>query len=186
MHAAFGDKSNDLKIQECGKPLMETISLIHWCLKHLEEGNDVKLVELVRMWVESLSDTAKAVGAKSNGTDQATKAANHNARATQTSDTLRKKYKYVSNDGSEYDIDPEGQARHEVTTAVIVSEDKAFIEEASGSSESDTDLSEDDIGNDELADILPCKTESGTKKAREAAQQASNVINESLPKKYKH
>ena len=81
---------------------------------------------------------------------EAASTANHKAKATQNSDVLKKKYKYISNDGSEYDPDPENPAQQQVTTAVIVSEDEAFIEETSGSPESNSDFSEDSIDSYEV------------------------------------
>ncbi|KIJ27296.1 hypothetical protein M422DRAFT_271550 [Sphaerobolus stellatus SS14] len=203
MHAAFGDKSKGLKIRERGKALAETISLIHWCLKELETKEQMQSVELVLMWVTSLSEAARAAGAKITDTltrsrrapkpsrqlllREAAANANTKAKVAQASRSLKKKYKYVSNDGSEHSTDPEDDGPIEKGPAIVISEDEEYCEDPLifSASDSCSDSSEEYIGNNEVADILMRKTGPGNKKLREAAQHANEVIEDSLPKRCK-
>ena len=61
MHAAFGDKSKGLKIEERGKGLEGTLKTIRWCLKTLEKANDRGSIELVKLWITALNNAADAV-----------------------------------------------------------------------------------------------------------------------------
>lgn len=56
MHAVFGDESTGIKIKECGSP-------IHFVFAREKSGNWVMspYVYLVKLWIEALSDGAKAV-----------------------------------------------------------------------------------------------------------------------------
>lgn len=64
MHAAFGEKSNGLKIEECGNRLTGTLKVIQWCLKGLEKMGDRGSSQLVAIWLEELKNAADAVNGK--------------------------------------------------------------------------------------------------------------------------
>ncbi|KIJ52915.1 hypothetical protein M422DRAFT_43145 [Sphaerobolus stellatus SS14] len=116
---------------------------------------------------------------------EAVSLANDKAKAAQSVERLKKKYKYISLDGSEYSTDPEdNEATLEPPSIKVVSEDGEFIAYTSGTdgSESDEDVA---VENDEVADILPRKTEPLTKKAHEAALHANDIIKGTILKKRK-
>ncbi|GJJ16147.1 hypothetical protein Clacol_010427 [Clathrus columnatus] len=54
MHSSFGHRDTGIKIEEHGFGLTETLKVIQWCLKALEQMKDKKSVSLVKSWMEDL------------------------------------------------------------------------------------------------------------------------------------
>jgi hypothetical protein len=72
MHAAWGEKSKGLKVEERGEGITGTVKLVKWCLTTLEQTGDTGSALLVGTWIEALAKAARAAIAEyakpANGT----------------------------------------------------------------------------------------------------------------------
>ncbi|KIJ30022.1 hypothetical protein M422DRAFT_268483 [Sphaerobolus stellatus SS14] len=117
------DFSQGLRIEERGKGLTETISLLRWCLKELSKINDTDSASLVCIWTDTLSDAAIAAAQDEVAFEtgqprhapkpnaqlslcETVSGANDCAKAPQASGIQKKRWVYVSADGMEYSSDP--------------------------------------------------------------------------------
>ena len=66
MHAAFGDKSKGIRITERGDGLTHTMAVIRCMLQELDKDGDAGSSELVKLWIDALTDAAKAAGGKAS------------------------------------------------------------------------------------------------------------------------